>query len=172
MKHPVLDPKYEILGFIASGGQADVFLLRHVVCGLRCAGKFLREHWDPIAREMFRKEAERHARVAGPHVAPLLAYDCDAPQPFMVLEFMPNGSLADEIARRPQGFGFGEALAIGAKLAEALADAHAKGVAHCDFKPGNVLHDAAGRWVLSDFGVAATVGPHEMVRAVSGVTRN
>ena len=43
---------------------------------------------------------------------------------------------------------------LGARLAEALAFAHAKGVLHCDIKPGNILLSPYGRPMLADFNVA------------------
>lgn len=43
---------------------------------------------------------------------------------------------------------------LGGRLAEALAFAHAKGVLHCDIKPGNILLTPYGRPMLADFNVA------------------
>jgi serine/threonine protein kinase len=43
---------------------------------------------------------------------------------------------------------------IGGRLAEALAFAHAKGVLHCDIKPGNILISPYGRPMLADFNVS------------------
>src|SRR4029079_10685491 len=43
---------------------------------------------------------------------------------------------------------------LGARLAEALAFAHARGVLHCDIKPGNILLTPYGRPMLADFNVA------------------
>src|SRR5262249_28597045 len=45
-------------------------------------------------------------------------------------------------------------LGIFKQLAEALAYVHAKGVRHCDLKPGNVLLKARKRVLLGDFGQA------------------
>src|SRR5438477_501526 len=43
---------------------------------------------------------------------------------------------------------------VGARLAEALAFAHARGVLHCDIKPANILVTMYGRPMLADFNVA------------------
>ena len=51
---------------------------------------------------------------------------------------------------------------LGGRLAEALAFAHARGVLHCDIKPGNILLTPYGRPMLADFNVAfdrARIGP-------------
>ena len=47
-----------------------------------------------------------------------------------------------------------EALDLFRQVAGALAYVHAKGVRHCDLKPGNILLDARGRALVADFGQA------------------
>jgi eukaryotic-like serine/threonine-protein kinase len=168
MTFPILSPEYVVVRYVDGGGQADVYELRHAAGG-RYAGRVLREAWDPVARDEFRKTIYRQLRAAGPRVVPVLAFDADGPQPFMVLEYMPNGSLADEILRRPGGFPLVEALSIAESLAHGLADAHAKDLMHGDFKPGNVLKNAAGTWKLNDFGSAVTVDAKEILRATRWV---
>lgn len=155
---------FDIGRHIASGGQADVYLLRLRKTGGLYAGKFLREAWDPLAREQFRLEGHRQMRVAGQHVVPVIACNFDAPKPFFVLEYMPNGSLADEIARQ-RVFHAEQALTIARDLAVALADLHVKGVVHRDLKPGNILRGSDGRLRLNDLGIAATMTLTEFVCA-------
>lgn len=164
MTLPSISPEYVPIRHIESGGQADVYEVRHVLGG-RFAARVLREAWDPMAREDFRKCIDRQLRAAGPRVVPILAYNVNAHRPFMILEYMPHGSLADAILRRRDKFTLVEALLIAESLAQALADAHEKGFAHGDFKPGNILQNADGVWMLSDFGSAVTVDSHEIFRA-------
>lgn len=164
MTLPPISPEYVPVRLINSGGQADVYEVRHVGGG-RYAARVLREAWDPVQREEFQRAAERQMRAAGPGVVALLAYNVAASRPFMILEYMPKGSLADEIQRRAGRFTLVEALAIGQALAEGLANFHAKGLAHSDFKPGNALQTNAGGWVLCDFGSAATISAQEIFRA-------
>jgi serine/threonine protein kinase len=59
---------------------------------------------------------------------------------------------------------------MGARLAEALAYAHNRGVLHCDIKPANVLVTRYGRPMLADFNVAATIGPDADPKARLGGT--
>lgn len=164
MSLPSISPDYVVVRHIDSGGQADVFEVHHVRGG-RYAARVLREAWDPIAREDFRGSIARQLRAAGPGVVPVLAYNTTVTRPFMIMEYMPNGSLAAEVERRQSGFGLREALSIAVSIAEAVADSHAKNVVHGDVKPGNVLRNRAEAWVLGDFGSAVTVGSKEVLRA-------
>ncbi|HSQ58197.1 MAG TPA: serine/threonine-protein kinase [Gemmata sp.] len=50
---------------------------------------------------------------------------------------------------------------LGARLAEALAFAHARGVLHCDIKPANILLTQYGRPMLADFNVAFDLSRHQ-----------
>jgi serine/threonine protein kinase len=164
MNEPKPELFFDIGHSIGHGGQADVYLVRLRSTGGVYAGKFLREAWDPMAREQFRNEALRQNRIAGKHVVPIIAWNLHAEQPFLILEYMPHGSLADEVVRRGT-FAPTEALATMRELAVALAELHARGVVHRDMKPGNVLRGADGRWKLNDFGFAATMTFAEYVRA-------
>ncbi|WP_437992681.1 serine/threonine-protein kinase [Sorangium sp. So ce145] len=149
---------------LGHGGQADVYLLRLRATGSVFAGKFLRETWDPYAREAFIKEAERQVRVAGDHVVRIVTWNFEVEKPFVVMEYMPRGSLAKEVERRG-GFTVVEAIDATRRIAVALAELHEHGVLHRDVKPGNVLVDAGGRLLLSDLGLAATMTFTEFVQA-------
>jgi hypothetical protein len=54
-----------------------------------------------------------------------------------------------------------DVLRIGVKIASAVETAHRAGVLHRDVKPSNILTTAYGHPVLSDFGIAATLGETE-----------
>lgn len=158
------DLVFDIVCSIGHGGQADVYLVRLRRTGGVYAGKFLREAWDPTARDQFRREAMRQNRIAGQHVVPIIAWNLDAERPFLILEYMPHGSLADEIERHGK-LSVAAALTATREIAVALADLHTRGVVHRDIKPGNVLRGKDGRLKLNDLGLAATMTFAEHVRA-------
>jgi serine/threonine-protein kinase len=69
------------------------------------------------------------------------------------MELVPGRTLAD--LRRERGpFSPAEAVALSARIAEALAEAHRQGIIHCDVKPRNVVVRHDGQPVLIDFGIA------------------
>ncbi|AUY53567.1 serine/threonine-protein kinase [Streptomyces sp. CB01881] len=75
------------------------------------------------------------------------------PHPWLVMELVTGGSLADRIAQGP--LTVPEAARIGRGVLAALRAAHAAGILHRDVKPGNVLLRPDGTPVLTDFGIAA-----------------
>jgi serine/threonine protein kinase len=164
MSNRVNRPFFDLLHLIGQGGQADVLLARMRILGGHFACKMLREFRDPLAREQFKREGVRQHRIASDHVVRVIAQNFDAERPFIILEYMPKGSLADEIKRRAR-FPLAEALSIVRRVAVALADLHAKRVVHCDLKPGNILIAPDGSLKLNDLGLAATIDLTQHVRA-------
>ena len=93
------------------------------------------------------------ARLYGdPGIVQLQDLEPDASPPYCILTYAEGGSLADRLKDGP--LPVSEALHIFRDAATALAYVHAKGIIHCDLKPGNVLRDARGKALLADFGQA------------------
>ena len=89
------------------------------------------------------QEARAIARLRHPHLVKLYEFGevpaagGAASQPYLVLEYVSGGSLADVLRRSPQAPG--EAARLVAMLADAIHYAHQQGVIHRDLKPANVL---------------------------------
>ena len=107
---------------------------------------------DPRFVRRFEQEAQRIARLEHPHVVPLYDYWRDGNGAYLVMRWMPQGSLEDLLAggpMDPQG-----AMNVVDHLAAALSAAHRVHTIHRDVKPANVLLDEDGNAYLSDFGIA------------------
>ncbi|GGZ00034.1 serine/threonine-protein kinase [Streptomyces avidinii] len=109
-------------------------------------------------RERTLREARAAAQLKHPHI--IVVHDIveDGELPYIVMELVEGGSLADRLARSGP-VDVAEAARIGIALIGALRTAHAAGVLHRDIKPANVLLEApGGRPVLTDFGIAQVSG--------------
>ena len=112
---------------------------------------------DDDVRARFSREALAAARLSGgPNtVATYDVGDLDG-RPFLVMEYLPGGSLAERIAGG--GGSKEQALTWLEQAARALDFAHAHGVVHRDVKPGNLLLDSGGNVHVADFGIARAEG--------------
>ena len=109
-------------------------------------------------RDRTLREARAVAQLSHPHI--IVVHDVveDDERPYIVMELIEGGSLADRLAHRGPVDAF-EAARIGIALLGALGAAHAAGVLHRDLKPDNVLLETGtDRVLLTDFGIAQVAG--------------
>ena len=153
---------YEILGELGRGGMGVVYKARQVRLNRLVAIKTLLP--GPCARaEMlarFRAEAQAQARLNHPHVVQVHEVGEQDGRPYVVLELVEGGSLAEKLAGRPQPPR--EAAALVEMVARAVHHAHEHGLVHRDLKPANILlqkseiqnpkSEIACRPEVSDFG--------------------
>jgi serine/threonine protein kinase len=144
---------------LGAGGEGEVFLGRSLDTWELCAIK-VSTLLDPVsARAELTKEMERCARVAGDGVVGLVAWNLDAPRPFLVFEFARAGSLADEVTLlREAGHVYHPVRAL-ERVREvlcALANVHGRGLVHRDVKPANLLRFGQ-RIKVADFGAGCSL---------------
>ncbi|MGW6541676.1 protein kinase domain-containing protein [Streptomyces massasporeus] len=109
-------------------------------------------------RDRTLREARAVAQLSHPHIVVVHDVVEDDERPYIVMELIEGGSLADRLAHQGP-VDAAEAARIGIALLGALGAAHAAGVLHRDLKPDNVLLEAGtDRVVLSDFGIAQVAG--------------
>jgi serine/threonine-protein kinase len=108
-------------------------------------------------RARFQREARAAASLAHENVMQLYDFGEAGERPFMVLEYLGGGTLAD---RLPIGSPLpdDETRRIATDVAAGLAHAHSRGLVHRDLKPANVVFDDEGRAKIADFGVARIEG--------------
>jgi serine/threonine protein kinase len=154
---------YEVIGSLGEGGMGRLFLGRGPDGGL-VAIKVVRAELagDEEFRERFRREAVAAMRVPRYCTAEVLAADPDAPEPYLVTEYI-DGPTLEEAVRSGGPLRGADLDQLGISVATALVGVHAAGIIHRDLKPANVLLSRVGPRVI-DFGVAGAVDATRLTR--------
>jgi serine/threonine-protein kinase len=162
MPETVIAGRYRLDELLGRSGMSEVWRAEDLELGRDVAIKLLAPDAD-TAR--FEREARAVASLAHPNLMQLFDYGESDGRPYMVLEYVPGGTLEDRLRNRSP-LPDDEALAIAAGIAAGLAQAHARGVVHRDLKPANVLFDEEGRPKVADFGIARmTMGEGTLTEA-------
>jgi serine/threonine-protein kinase len=145
----VIAGRYRLLEPLGRGAMSAVWLAEDDELQRRVAVKTLAPAAD---RARFEREARAAAALSHPNICGLFDYGRSDGRPFMVLEYLPGGSLEDRL--KHGRLSDDETERIAAEVAAGLAHAHERGLVHRDLKPANVLFDAEGRAKIADFGIA------------------
>ena len=151
---PVEFGDYELLGILGRGGMGVVYRAREVGLDRLVALKVM--SLADISEEdriRFEREAKAAARLRHPNIVRLFRRGKHLGHHFFTLELVEGENLHD-IATRNRGMEPRQALTLAAKIARAMAYAHAEGVIHRDLKPQNILIDSSGEPHVTDFGLA------------------
>ena len=144
---------------IGQGGMGAVYLARQIRPSRYVAVKVLLPNVTTntsLYKEFlvrFRHEADVVARLEQINIMTIYEYGEQDGFAYLVMPYLPGGSLRDLLARN-SALSLQEAAAFIDQAAAALDYAHAHGVIHRDLKPGNFLLSSDGRLVLADFGIA------------------
>jgi dienelactone hydrolase/predicted Ser/Thr protein kinase len=146
--------RYTIEGPLGAGGMGAVYrardekLERTVAIKLLAPGMLANED----ARRRFRQEALALAKVSHAHIAAVYDADEQDGADFIVMEYVPGVSLAEKLRAGPMPVKDATQLLL--HIAQALEEAHERGVVHRDLKPGNVMLTPKGGVKVLDFGLA------------------
>ncbi|MEU1184372.1 serine/threonine-protein kinase [Streptomyces sp. NPDC005820] len=160
----VIAGRYRLEAKLGRGGMGVVWRATDELLGRRVAVKELIQDGTLSAeeargrRDRTLREARAVAQLSHPHI--IVVHDVveDDERPYIVMDLIKGGSLADRIAEHGP-LAPDEAARIGIALLGAVRAAHAAGVLHRDIKPANVLLEGdSDRVVLTDFGIAQVAG--------------
>jgi tetratricopeptide (TPR) repeat protein/tRNA A-37 threonylcarbamoyl transferase component Bud32 len=158
-------PGYSIVGELGRGGMGVVYRARQERLNRTVALKMILagEHAPPEAGIRFLGEAEAVARLHHPNIVQVHAFGEHDGRPYLEMEYVAGGSLADRLDGTP--WSAREAARLVETLARAIQEVHRLGVVHRDLKPANVLLATDGTPKIADFGLA------KWLDVESGLTR-
>ena len=160
MTDEVIAGRYRLLEPLGHGAMSAVWRAHDDELDRDVALKLLAPTAD---RGRFQREARAVAALSHPNICNLYDYGEADGKPYMVLEYLPGGTLEELLRRGPLPDAETERFAT--EIAAGLAHAHAHGVVHRDLKPANVLFDSEGRAKIADFGIARMGGEGTLTEA-------
>ena len=146
--------RYEIRSLLGAGGMGEVYLARDAQLDRDVALKILPAEIasDQQRLQRFLQEARAASKISGAHAAHIYEIGEVDGAHFIAMEHVGGEQLARHVAgRRLTAV---EVAHFGAQIAEALEEAHARGVTHRDIKPQNVVVTPRGKLKVLDFGLA------------------
>ena len=156
----LLAGKFRLTRRLGAGGMGAVYLARDLRLERDVAIKILTAR--SLGRLMgLKPEAWAMSTVTHPGVAQIHGVESWRGRPFLVVEFLPGGTLEDRLREGP--LAPSQALSVAARLADALAALHEKGFLHGDVKPSNIGFTSEGSPKLLDFGLAHAVDDAAMM---------
>ncbi len=141
-----------------AGAMGTVYEAHDPVLDRTVAVKVLRSDLQPTEQRRLRllREAQSLARIRHPNVVSVYDAGETGQDVYIAMELIDGEPLGDHLRRRPR-LPWREIVDLFAQAGAGLAAAHEAGLVHRDFKPTNVLVDARGRVVVTDFGLAASM---------------
>jgi serine/threonine protein kinase len=151
--------RYRILRELGRGATATVYLARDPGSGRQVAVKILSTAFTaaPDFADRFEQTLKALAGLEHPYLITAHDYGRDDDQYFIVVRYLPGGTLADRMDGRPMLLA--EVVPLLQRLAEALDAAHTAHLLHGDIHPADVLFDLHERAFLADLGLAQLLDP-------------
>jgi serine/threonine protein kinase/tetratricopeptide (TPR) repeat protein len=145
---------YRVDERLGAGGMGEVYRGEDTRLGRPVALKFLPPSLksDPESRARLLNEARAASMLRSPNIA--VTYDIgeESGTDFIVMEYVDGELLSSRIAGGP--IPVREVIEIGIQVADALDEAHARGIIHRDIKSANLMRTERGLVKVLDFGLA------------------
>jgi hypothetical protein len=156
----LLDDRYEIKKSLDRGGMGTVYLAwdstleRQVVVKIPHANLMV----DRAFRQRFLQEIRDLSTHEHPAILSIVDSGSHGDVPYAVVQYLSGGNLHERITQQGGQQTAEEILEWLPTIADALDTVHRNGSLHRDVKPANILFDAQGNAILSDFGIATAIG--------------
>jgi len=146
--------RYEVKGLLGAGSMGEVYLALDTQLEREVAVKVLPAEFasDPQRLQRFLQEARAASKIGSAHAAHIYDVGESGGTHFIAMEYVAGEPLSARLGGRQ--LPAAEVARLGAQVAEALEEAHEKGVTHRDIKPANVVITPKGQAKVLDFGLA------------------
>ena len=160
---------YRILEKLGEGGMGVVYRAHDAKLDRDVALKFLPQQITVSEEDKarFLQEAKAISALNHPNIATIYDVDEADAQKFLVLEYIPGGTLKSKLKRlksEDKEFLLADVLDYGIQAAEALAHAHRRQIIHRDVKTDNLMLTDEGKLKLTDFGLAKLRGSAQVTK--------
>jgi len=151
---------YRLVARIGSGGMGEVWLARQMPLNRRIALKLLKESTlkDPAALRRFKREAEAASSLVHPHTIRVFDFGASDDGVFFIAMELLDGMDLEAIVDRLGPLPASRTVHLARQVCGSLAEAHQKGIIHCDLKPANLFVTKVGENYdfakVLDFGLA------------------
>ena len=148
-------PGYRIVGELGRGGMGVVYDAVQTTLNRPCALKMVlgSGHAGSVALIRFLAEAEAVAAIDHPHVVRVFEFGNHDGHPFLAMERLDGGSLADRL-KETGPLPVADAVTLLERVAAGVQAGHDLGIVHRDLKPANILLSSDGTPKVTDFGLA------------------
>jgi serine/threonine-protein kinase len=151
----VMDERYRIDAKISRSGMATIYKAFDLKENHFVALKIphMQYESDVSFFSRFQREADIGRILNHPNILKFYEPDPKQTRPYIVMELLEGKTLA-QVLNEVKPFPIEDALQVGARIADALAHMHEKGVVHRDLKPPNIMICKDGSLRIMDFGIA------------------
>jgi serine/threonine protein kinase/predicted negative regulator of RcsB-dependent stress response len=148
---------YRIIEKLGGGGMGVVYLAEDTRLDRKVAIKFLPAEvaTDERAKQRLLREAKTAATLDHPNICSIYEVGEEDSHSFIILQYIEGETLAARLKRHLPDLR--EALAIATQVADALNEAHGRGIIHRDIKPENIMLTTRNQVKVLDFGLAKVV---------------
>ncbi len=160
---------YKILEKLGEGGMGVVYKAQDTKLDRMVAIKLLPHHLTANEAERARllQEAKAAATLNHPNICGIHALGEHEGQQFIDMEFVDGVTLRKKLEQQP--IKIGDAITYAVQIADALQEAHSKGIVHRDIKADNVMINVRNQIKVMDFGLAKLKGTLKLTRSSSTV---
>lgn len=145
---------YQITQWLGAGGMGEVYLAFDPRLERQVALKFLPDYLTNDTRRVqrFKQEARAASALNHPNVATIYEIGEAEGTTYIAMEYVAGQTLSERINGQP--LSLNEIIEIATQTADALDEAHTRGVTHRDIKSPNLMLTERGRVKVLDFGLA------------------